>query len=136
MQLPFISSIIDGIVSIFNTRQEIKAKQLEREDALEQAKFEAEVEKVKRGDTIESDYDMKVLENAEHSFIDEMMIVWVLAVVTCLFIPSLAPYAIAGFAALAQVPVWFQTVFVGCFIAKLGLRFLFSGRSLFGQRVK
>lgn len=136
MYIPVISSIIDGVVGIFKTRQEIKAKQQERADTLEQVKFEAEVEKIKRGDQIEADYDLKAQDNAQHSVIDEVMILWVLSVVTCLFIPALAPYAISGFAALAGVPVWFQTVFVGCFIAKLGLRFLFSGRTLFGKNVK
>lgn len=136
MNLPFISTIFEGIVDIFKNRQEIKAKQQEREDTLEQVKFEAEVERIKRGDQIEADYDLKAQDNAQHSVIDEVMILWVLAVVTCLFIPALAPYAISGFAALAGVPVWFQTVFVGCFIAKLGLRFLFSGRTLFGKNVK
>lgn len=136
MNIPFLSTIFEGIVDIFKNRQEIKAKQQEREDTLEQVKFEAEVERIKRGDMIEADYDLKAQDNAQHSVIDEIMILWVLAVVTCLFIPPLAPYAISGFAALAGVPVWFQTVFVGCFIAKLGLRFLFSGRTLFGQNVK
>lgn len=136
MYIPIISSIVDGVVDIFKSRQEIKAKQREREDGLEQAKFEAEVEKIKRGDLVEADYDLKAQDNAQHSIIDEIMIIWMLAITTCLFIPPLAPYAISGFAALAGVPMWFQTLFVGAFVAKLGLRFLFSGRTLFGQNVK
>lgn len=136
MYIPIISNIIDGVIGIFKTRQELKAKQQERADTLEQVKFEAEVEKIRRGDQIEADYDLKAQDNAQHSVIDEVMILWVLAVVTCLFIPPLAPYAVSGFAALAGVPTWFQLVFTGCFIAKLGLRFLFSGRALFGKNVK
>lgn len=136
MNIPILTPIINAVGSYFENRQNIKADEKKREDELVMAQHQAKVERIKRGDTVEADYDLAVLEASKHSFIDEAMIIWVLAVVTCLFIPALAPYAIAGFAALQQVPLWFQTVFVGCFIAKLGLRFLFSGRTLFGKKVK
>lgn len=136
MYIPIISSIIDGVVDIFKSRQEIKAKQREREDGLEQAKFEADVEKIKRGDQVEADYDLKAQENAQHSIIDEVMILWLMGLVTCLFIPALAPYAVAGFTTMGMIPDWVQVLFVGCYISKLGLRFLFSGRKLFGKEVK
>lgn len=132
---PF-KALIDGVAAFFNKRQEIAAKSEERADELKLAMHKASVERVERGDVTESDYDMEVLRNSKTTIIDEVMIMWVLAVVTCLFVPTLAPYAIAGFASLAGVPLWFQLVFVGCFIAKLGLRFLFSGRTLFGAKVK
>ncbi len=100
-----------------------------RKDELKAAKHNAEVERVKRGDVIERDYDLQALKNAQSSWIDEIMVLWVLAVISCLFIPTLAPVAIAGIAALAQMPYWFQLVVVGCFISKLGLRFLFNKKA-------
>ncbi len=136
MYIPLVSSVIDAAKDYFVTKQTIKAKEKEREDALHEAVHTAKVERIKRGDNTEADYDLEVLKQSQHTFIDELMILWVLAIVTSLFIPPLAPYAVAGFAALQQVPVWFQLVFTGCFIAKLGLRFLFSGRTLFGSKVK
>lgn len=136
MYIPVISEAVKAVGSYFNKRQEVKAQASERVAELEMARHLSKVEAVKRGDTTESDYDLLVLKQAQNTWIDEVMILWVLAIVTCLFIPALAPYAVAGFTALSGVPLWFQTVFVGCFIAKLGLRFLFSGRTLFGSKVK
>lgn len=131
-----LSPLIGGVGDYFKDKQQIKAKQKERKDELELLKHQASIERVKQGDLTERDYDLLVLKQSASTVIDEVMIIWVLGLVTCLFIPTLAPYALAGFTALSSVPVWFQTIFVGCFIAKLGLRFLFSGRTLFGKKVK
>lgn len=132
---PF-TAIIEGVSDYSKGRQKIKADKARRKDELEDAKHLAQVERVKRGDITERDYDQIAQENARNSLMDEIMIVWVLMIVTLLFIPATAPYAIAGFAALNSVPLWFQLIVVGGFISKLGLRFLFSGRSLFGKVVK
>lgn len=131
---PF-TSIVEGIGGYFSKGQEIKANREKRTDELEQTKHLAEIERIKRGDVAESDYDLMAMEASKATFIDEIMVLWMLAVVTALFIPTISATALLGFAALEQVPLWFQTVFVGCFIAKLGLRFLFSGRTLFGKKV-
>lgn len=134
--IPIIGNLVNKVGDYFNNKQEIKAKAQERADKLLDAQHDAQVERIKRGDNATTDYDLLVLKQAEKTWIDEVMIIWVLAVVTALFIPALAPFAVAGFAALSGVPLWFQTVFVGAFISKLGLRFLFSGRSLFGKKVQ
>ena len=131
-----LSPLVDGIGGYFKEKQQIKAKQRERKDELELLKHQASIERVKQGDLTERDYDLLVLKQSASTIIDEIMIIWVLTLVTCLFIPTLAPYAIAGFTALGTVPVYFQLIFVGTFIAKLGLRFLFSGRTLFGKKIK
>ena len=145
--ITIISDLINGVKDYFMLDKETRAQQRkddakyranerERADRLKEAQALAEVARIERGDVTERDYDMQAQRNAEKTIIDDIMIFWVLGVVTCLFIPALAPYAIAGFAALAGVPYWFQVIFVGCFIAKLGLRFLFSGRTLFGKVIK
>lgn len=132
---PF-TAIINGISGYFGRSQEIKENQNRRDDELAETLHLAEIERIKRGDETERDYDIMAMENAKASWIDEIMVLWILGIVTALFIPSLSAIAITGFNTLTLVPVWFQTVFVGCFIAKLGLRFLFSGRTLFGSKVK
>ena len=131
---PF-TSILSGIKEIWVNKQNIAAKEKERADTLAELQFQAKSEAIKRGDLIQADYDTEALKASETSYIDEIMVLWVLAIVTLLFIPATAPTALAGFAALSQAPVWFQTIVVGCFIAKLGLRFLFSGRTLFGKKL-
>lgn len=124
-----LGSMFKGVGNYFNTKQTNKHE-------LQMARHNAKIERIARGDSAETDYDLLVLQNAASTIMDEIMILWLLAVVTCLFIPSLAPYALAGFTQLQAVPVWFQTIFVGAFISKLGLRFLFSGRTLFGKPIK
>lgn len=129
---PLVSSVGD----YFSTKQKIKANKTEYEFKLEEAKFKAKAAMIERGDIIESDYDKIVLEQSKNTLADELMIVWILGLITTLFIPDLAPYAKEGFNNLAEVPVYIQLVFVGAFISKLGLRFLFTGRTLFGKVVK
>lgn len=135
-QIPIIDSLVKGIGSYFTERQRIKSDEKTRKDEILLAKQTAKLEQIKRGDIVEADYDNLVLEASKSTIIDEVMVIWVLGVMTCLFIPELAPYAIQGFANLALVPTWFSLLVIGCFIAKLGLRFLFSGRTIFSRKIK
>jgi hypothetical protein len=130
-----LTAIVNKVGDYKIKKQENKANVVRRTQELEEAKHVAKVDKVKRGDVAEADYDRIAQENARNSIVDELMILWTLTVVTLLFIPYTAPTAIAGFKALEEAPVWFQLIVVGGFISKLGLRFLFSGRSLFGKMV-
>ncbi len=82
------------------------------------------------------DYDRVAQENAKNSIADDLMIIWVLGIVTLLFIPEYSELAKKGFTSLGEVPIWFQLIVIGGFISKLGLRFLFSGRSLLGKVIK
>lgn len=131
-----LGPLINGVGNYLKAGQELKAKRLERKDELELLKHKAKIARIERGDNTERDYDLVVLQNAASTIIDEVMIIWTLSIVTCLFIPSLAPYALEGFKQLEQVPMWFSLIVVGAFISKLGLRFLFSGRTLLGKGVK
>lgn len=124
-----IGNLVEGIGKYFTTKQSNKHNLL-------MAKHNARVARIERGDNAETDYDLIVLQNAASTIMDELMIAWVLVIVTLLFIPATSATAALGFIALAGVPVWFQLIFVGAFISKLGLRFLFSGRQLFGSKVK
>lgn len=131
-----LTPIVQTVGGIVQTHQQAKSDKSRRTDELKEAKHKAVVDRITRGDETERDYDMVAQENARNSIMDEIMIFWLLIMVTCLFIPYTAPYAVAGFEMLGTVPTWFQTVFVGAYISKLGLRFLFSGRTLFGQKLK
>ena len=124
-----IGKVVEGVGNYFVTKQDNKHNLL-------MAKHAARVTRIERGDQAEADYDLIVLQNAASTIIDEVMILWILGLVTLLFLPAYSATAALGFVALASVPVWFQTIFVGAFISKLGLRFLFSGRQLFGAKVK
>jgi len=124
---PF-KSILEGVGKYFTDKQTNKHE-------ISMAKHNARVDKIKRGDAAETNYDLLALQNAASSCIDEIMILWTLGIVTLLFIPATTDVAAQGFVALGNAPTWFQLVFVGGFISKLGLRFLFNGRALFGKKV-
>ena len=122
-----IGKIVDGVGSYFTDKQKFKAE-------ITLAKHTAKVARIERGDATERDYDMQVLQNAATTIMDEVLIVWVLVIVSMLFwSPATAAIAIAGFTALSTAPVFFQIIFVGIFVSKLGLRFMFTGRNLFGK---
>jgi len=145
--IPIIGNLIDNVFGFFTMSKTAKIKRRElkdtakisaqrRDQELTQAKHNAKVDRIKRADNAETSYDRIAQENARETYIDEILIIWVLTIVTLMFIPDMQPYVIKGFKALDEhVPVWFQLVFVGCFISKLGLRFLFKGRTLFGKGV-
>lgn len=143
MSIPIIGKLIDTVVGLFAMDQEskniIKQQRAQalidkdrRKHELQAAIEQAAIDRTKRKDDTEANYDLIAQENARNSSIDEIMIFWVLCIVSLMFIPNMQPYVISGFGALDKhVPLWFQLVFVGGFISKLGLRFLFTGRTLF-----
>lgn len=131
-----LSPLVSTIGGYFKDKQKNKADKSKRKDELTQAKHEASVERIKRGDKAEADYDRIAQQAKKNTMMDEILILWTLVIVTLLFIPATAPIATAGFVALGTAPVWFQLIFIGCYISTLGLRFLFSGRTLLGKVVK
>lgn len=117
-------------------KQENIENKARRTHELEEARHTAKVDRVKREDSAEMDYDRVAQENARNSIADELMIAWVLCIVTLLFIPATAEIAKAGFVSLSEVPMWFQFVVLGGFISKLGLRFMFAKTSKFSSILK
>lgn len=132
---PF-SAIAEKIGDYQIKKQEHKENGARRTHELREAKHTAQVDRVKRGDKAEMDYDRVAQENARNSIVDELMIVWVLGIVTLLFIPDYATTAKDGFKALSEVPMWFQFVVLGGFISKLGLRFMFAKSAKFSKILK
>lgn len=129
-----LTALFSGIGGYFKDRQAIKATQTKMDGELALAKHNERVARITAGNVTEANYDSIAQDISRHSIVDELMIFWLLCLVTLMFIPPLQPFVITGFTALsASTPAWFQLCFVGAFISKLGLRFLFSGRALFGD---
>lgn len=126
-----LTPIVETVGKYVNKRQEIGAAKGLRKDELIMAKHQAQVARIANGDKVEADYDKTALQNMATTFKDEFLMIWTVGVVTCLFIPTLQETALAGFVALATVPIWFQVAFVGLYISTFGLRFL-SGK-MFGK---
>lgn len=127
MNIPIIGKLIDGVSNYMTKRQEIKDNKIRREHELAEARHKAEVDRITRADNAEQNYDLIAQENAKNSYADEVLMFWTLTVVTALFFESTQEPVIRGFIALKEhTPWWFQLAFVGIFIAKFGLRFLFA----------
>lgn len=141
--ISIVSDLVGGVVNYFtmskekklelkNIKEMAKVDSAKRKDDLARVTEQARIDRIQNNDNVVANYDLIAQENARTSIMDEIMITWVLTIVTLIFIPDMQPYVINGFEALTDhMPVWFQTIVIGCFIAKLGLRFLFSGFSLF-----
>lgn len=145
MNISLIGGLFSGVINYFTMdkkdRNAIKATKVAnaaaqalRSDELDQAKHSAAVSRITNTDKTIADYDLIAQENARHSIVDDILVFWVIGVVSLMFVPDMQPYMIKGFDALNKAPVWFQTLIVGSFISKLGLRFLFSPRKLLGLK--
>lgn len=128
------TALLSPITSVITNHQNNKAAEKQRKDELERARHEAKVDRIKRGDETESDYDLEALKQSKNSWADELLIIWLLVIVSLVFIPSLQPFVIAGFEALNTLPYWVEICLVGAFASKLGLRWLISGRTLFNRK--
>lgn len=132
---PF-TAVIEKVGDYKLQKQENKEHGARRTHELAEAKHSATVDRVKRQDKAETNYDLLAMQQKRDTFMDEVLILWTLAIVTLLFIPATATTALAGFTALEKAPLWFQLVFIGCYVSTLGIRFLFSGRGVLGKVVK
>lgn len=131
-----LTAIVDKVGDYKIKKQEHKENKARRTHELEEARHQSTVDKVKRDDKTEMDYDRMAQENARNSIMDEVMIIWVLTIVSLLFFDGTKETAQAGFKALADVPMWFQMVVLGGFISKLGLRFMFANTNKFAKILK
>ncbi len=123
---PF-KAIGDGIKAYGSYKQEklrMKSEEAHREHELRVLKHSADIAKIERGETIVKDYDELAMKLSEKTLVDDLLIGLIFSATVMLFIPSLAPYAIAGFAELGKIPVVYQAIIVGIFASKIGLRWI------------
>ncbi len=97
------------------------------------AQFEAKARRCEQAEQNDADYDLLVLKNRDKTFMDEVIILFFLALFICHFIPAMQPYMAAGWKAMGYTgaPWYFEFVIVGIAVSTLGLMRLF--RAFWGR---
>lgn len=127
MALPILG-VFTAIGKMWSSRQERKTRISEAKTRAEEAKYEAQGKRAMKEAESERSWDMAALEGSKQSWKDEfIMLIWFTPFIM-LFIPTLQPYALAGFTALAAVPYGYWLVLFGIVAQAFGLRWLFQKR--------
>ena len=115
-------SIVGGISSYFNKKQEIKAKKEERQDRIEEAKVNAQIKQIEKESEQDYNLDKIAMQNMENSWKDEVILIIFLIPLVMSFIPSVQGYVIKGFDALNNTPDWYQALLIGMIVVIYGMR--------------
>lgn len=121
-----ITSVVDGWQARATARTEaavatIKAK-AEAEATIMTAKATSAVKMAEQGQQADIDWDNVAVSQMEHSWKDEWFTVLFSVPLVMAFIPTLAPFVIAGFKALEGVPVWYSAGLGTAVAASFGVR--------------
>tara|TARA_B100001939_G_scaffold348148_1_gene373192 strand:- start:8059 stop:8469 length:411 start_codon:yes stop_codon:yes gene_type:complete len=118
--LSLVRSIIGYVPQYFLKRQEQKAKEKERADKLEEARFNRAMDLIQQGKIEEAKWEQHALNN--NGWKDEYMtLVLSIPMIGC-FIPGLSDYILRGFQILEQTPVWYQAAIAVMIAAVYGYR--------------
>lgn len=118
--LKMLGGIISAVPTYFLNKQEIKAKAKEREDEMKSVLHERNLELIKQGRIADAKWNESHINNA--GWRDEFItIVLSIPMIMC-FIPGLDGYVMAGFAALAETPVWYQGAVSVMIAATFGMK--------------
>lgn len=125
--------IFDKILAIGNTwlegkndvaKAELAAKlvNIQADSDIKKAKAIAALSKAEKGQDQDFNLDRLAMENMEKSYKDEYILGLLSTPIIMSFIPTLAPYALAGFQIISQMPEWFRYLFIGVVVVIYGMR--------------
>lgn len=126
-----IGSIAKPLINIFQTDSETKKIKIEGKHQIEKAKINLKISDINAKAKLKKinsennmTYDMQVLKNRNKTFMDEILMVWALLLVTAHFVPSLQPHMALGWEAMgySSPPAWLNFIIFGMFISTLGLK--------------
>lgn len=135
----FSKTVVGALTSTIGGWWENKASQanLRNESNLriQEAKSSAVIERIKSDTKLYADNDSKAIDSWKYSYIDEVLILSLVILVVCTFVPSMQPYMETGIALLDNYPLWLQVIIGGTYISVLGLRFIFLApiTAIFGK---
>lgn len=120
-------SILGGLpqilADIYKQRQEIKAREREREFELQEAIHKRRVELIAQGLAADANWEMEFARQAATSWKDEYTLLVISVPAILCFIPGMDVYVKAGFSALNETPIWYQITFLSLFLATVGIRY-------------
>lgn len=121
--LSLLSGIPQALADIYKQRQEIKARQREREMEYKDALHKRQIDLVVQGLTADANWEMEFARQAATSWKDEYTLIVISIPAILCFIPGMDVYVRAGFSALNETPVWYQVTFLSLFLATVGIRY-------------
>lgn len=121
--LSLLSGIPTALADIYKQRQEIKAREKEREFELQEAIHKRRVDLISQGLAADANWEMEFARQAATSWKDEYTLAVVSVPAVMCFIPGFDVYVKNGFIALSETPVWYQIVFISLFLATVGIRY-------------
>jgi hypothetical protein len=89
---------------------------------IEKAKAISATRQAETGQGQDYDLDRIAMEQMAKSWKDEFLLIVFLTPMAMAFVPSLAPYALAGFEIIDKMPKWYQYIIIGMVIVIYGLR--------------
>lgn len=98
-------------------KQELKLTKIKAQVAAERAREE----RAKQADDNDAAWESLQIQNS--GWKDEYVLIVVSIPLVLSFIPSLAGYVVAGFAALNNTPTWYQILVASVFFAVYGIRY-------------
>ena len=112
---------LTGPIANYFTERSKQKHELEMQDkALDALKYQKQVEMIQKGLDVDSQWELEEIKNS--GWKDEYVLVLLSIPLVMVFIPGLAPYALAGFGILAQTPEWYRWLIVMIFAAVFGIR--------------
>lgn len=127
MDLNPLKWIVKPIAGAVGAWQERKAQAKEVEGRIKEArigvklaKLNAKAERYRIRTQADSSYDMQVLKNRQHTWVDEFIVVAIVLMTVLAFIPATHPYVEAGWKAVSEAPFWFQFAWITMIASTLG----------------
>lgn len=121
-----LKNITEPVVAYFNTRQELKSKERIRKEELKDAIHQRQVDLIKEGLHADMNWEMEFAKQAQTSWKDEYTLIVVSIPAILAFVKTSwldGPTLVGqGFQALAQTPLWYQTLLISLFMATVGIR--------------
>lgn len=130
-----VSALTSTISGWWNNRAMRENLKAESDLRIQEAKTSAAIERIKSDTKLYADNDARAIESWKFSYIDDILIMSLVILVICTFIPELQPYMERGIALLDNYPLWLQVIIGGTYISVLGLRFIFLApiQAIFGR---
>jgi len=109
--IPFIGPIIDGVVSIFKSKEDRK-----------KIKVQGEIDRIQGANDSIAEWEKVQAENNKHSWKDEYWtIILSIPCIMC-FVPGWVEYALQGFDALQKMPEYYRYWLGVAILTSFGIR--------------
>ncbi len=117
-----VTGLVKPVTDYFGRRQEIKAVEHANEVKALEAVGERRAKMIADGLAADMAWETEFAKQAASSWKDEYTLIVVSIPLVMAFIPGWSMYVVAGFAAFAGTPMWYQIMVQTIFYATYGIR--------------